>query len=169
MVRLYFNRTGRQPSTWLLDVPIFTVCPACGFVPHEARRYVGSRYGHVGGFTCGRCGARVTILDGDCRPPVRFVADVPGKPERSFVFEDVYRLNWADLTRAGALTGTALIPPGEKGYVEFGAALAAVQGEVARLDLLPVPAPLPEGVPWVPEPLRAWLDALFTLDGPATR
>lgn len=166
MVRLYFNRTGRQPSTWLLDVPIFTVCPACGFVPHEARRYVGSRYGHVGGFTCGRCGARVTMLDGDCRPPVRFVADVPGKPERSFVFEDVYRLNWADLMRAGALTRTVLIPPGEKGYVEFEAALAAVQGEVARLGVAIVPAPLPEGVPWVPEPLRAWLDALFTLDGP---
>ncbi|MFC6749182.1 hypothetical protein [Deinococcus aquaticus] len=97
------------------------------------------------------------------------MADVPGKPERSFVFEDVYRLNWADLTRAGALTRTALIPPDEKGYVDFGAALAAAQGEAAQLGVPVVPAPLPEGVSWVPEPLRAWLDALFTLDGPATR
>ena len=55
VIRLHFNRppggTGRPPSTWLLDVPIFTVCPNCGCTPHEALRYGGSRYGLVGSFT----------------------------------------------------------------------------------------------------------------------
>lgn len=167
VIRLHFNRpgnrTGRQPSTWLLDVPIFTVCPNCAFTPHEALRYVGSRYGYVGGFTCPQCRAKVSITDGDCRPPVRFTADTPGQPQVSFIYEDVYRLTWADLERAGALTRAPLIPPGEKGYVDFDAALRALEAEIARLDLPHGVAPLPEGVTWVPLPLRAWLDALHTL------
>lgn len=163
MVRLHFNRTGRQPTTWLLDVPIFTVCPNCGFVPHEALRYVGSRYGYVGSFTCSSCGARVSITDGDCRPPVRFTAAVPGDPQRSFIYEDVYRLNWADLERAQAVTRTTLIPPGEKGYVDVAAALRALEAEVVRLGVPHAQAPLPDGVSWVPLPMRAWLDALHTL------
>mgnify|MGYP003341402645 FL=1 len=167
VIRLHFNRpgnrTGRQPSTWLLDAPIFTVCPNCGFTPPEARRYVGSRYGLVGSFTCAACGAKVTITDGDCYPPVRFTADLPGKPQVSFVYEDVYRLNWADLERAGAALRTSLIPPGEKGYVDVEAALRALEAEIARRGLPHASAPLPDGVTWVPLPLRAWLDALHTL------
>ena len=105
----------------------------------------------------------MTITDGDCYPPVRFTADVPGHPQVSFVYEDVYRLNWADLERAGEMTRTSLIPPGEKGDVDVEAALRALEAEIARLNLPHASAPLPAGVTWVPLPLRAWLDALHTL------
>lgn len=170
VIRLYFSLRTRQPSAHLREAPILMVCPACGYVPHEARQYYGSRYGHVGNFTCGRCGAKVTITDGDCFPPVRYIATgARGQSSESFVFEELYRVNWTDLKQAEALTGAVIVPPGEQGEVDFQAALHVLEATVSQSGLPRLTAPLPTGIPWVPAPFRAWLDALSTLEGTGVR
>ncbi|PTA66822.1 hypothetical protein C8263_15905 [Deinococcus arcticus] len=168
MVTLYHSVRTRQPSVMMTAGPILQYCPACGFLPHTPFLYHGSRYGHVGGFGCGGCGARVNMVDRDCYPPVQYFArQREGGPAatQTILYEDLYRINEPDFRRVERWTGLSLLNPEGDRQMDFEGVVARVAGEVARRGLLLQTAtPLLPFVTWVPQPFETWLGLYATLE-----
>lgn len=168
MVTLYHSVRTRRPSVMMTSGPILQYCPACGFTPHTPFLYHGSRYGHVGGFGCGGCGARVNMVDRDCYPPVQYFArqheDGPAATQ-TILYEDLYRINEPDFRRVERWTGLSLLSPEGDQKLDFESVVARVAQTVTARGL-PLQAPsfnLPF-VTWVPEPFALWLRLYATLE-----
>ena len=172
-VTLCHSVQARHASVTMTAGPILRYCPACHHTPPEPYPYHGSRYGQVGAFTCGQCGAQVSLTDGDCHPPVAYHArptpDAPTVTE-TIRFEDLYRINEADFRRVERWTGLRLLGDTTGTIWDFSALVARVAAEVDRqaLPLRPATPVLPF-VTWVPQPFRAWLDLYAALEDAGLR
>lgn len=147
--------------------PILRYCPACHFTSRTPFLYHGSRYGHVGAFSCEGCGERVNLLDRDCYPPVRYFAqtDTGESVQETILYEDLYRINEPDFRRMERWTGLGLLSADGDKALDFGGVVTRVAAEVQRRELALRPASY--GLPfvtWVPEPFREWLDLYTTLE-----
>ena len=68
----YYRSDFKIEHTVISTGKILKYCPNCHFTDEEFYDYYGSRYGLVTRFKCKQCGGYVTIVDGDCRPPIRY-------------------------------------------------------------------------------------------------
>lgn len=168
-VTLRHSVRGRHASVTMTAGPILRYCPACHHTPPEPYPYHGSRYGQVGAFTCGHCGAQVSLTDGDCHPPVVYHArPTPAAPTvtETIRFEALYRITEADFRQVERWTGLRLLGDTTETIGDFPARVERVAAEVARRALPPRPAtPGLPFVTWVPQPFRVWLDLYATLEG----
>ncbi|MVN85785.1 hypothetical protein GO986_03295 [Deinococcus sp. HMF7620] len=168
MVTLYHSVRTRKPSVMMTQGPILRYCPACQHTSRTPLLYNGSRYGHVGGFECERCGARVNMVDRDCYPPVQYFArQTPDGPTatETILYEDLYRINEPDFRQIERWTGLTLLRQEDEKALAFEPLVAQVADEVARRALpLQTAAFSRPFVTWVPEPFQTWLNLYATLE-----
>ncbi|GGO40792.1 hypothetical protein GCM10008949_50680 [Deinococcus humi] len=178
MTTVYYWARPREPITELTEGPILMYCPHCHFIPHTPHLYRGSRYGDMGGFTCGQCGGEVRVRDQDCRPPITYTFKSDGLsagsngPTETIVYEALYQVQWANLEQIEAWTGHTILAKTGSGTFELEPVVEMLADHVRQQGLEVRKAPIEHPfITWIPEPFRQWLDLIHSLrvhhlDGP---
>jgi hypothetical protein len=102
--------------------PILKYCPNCHYIDDDFFPYNGSRYGLITRFSCAECSRQVTVVDGDCRPPIRYYSgsccdpfqiDLGTEIYTVIGYERLYGLSASHFKSFEKWSGLSLIPWGE--------------------------------------------------------